>query len=78
VLVADQPDPAAGDFEANVNDIASLLAGRPTEKLFRTQLADPRAAIRDAFNAAPSLVSYVGHGDQGNWSSVFSFTDVPA
>ncbi len=36
VLVADKPDPAAGDFEANVNDIASLLSGRPTQKLFRT------------------------------------------
>ncbi len=78
VLVADKPDPDAGDFEANVNDIASLLSERPTQKLFRTQLvADPKAAVLDAFNTAPALVSYVGHGDQGNWSSILSFNDVP-
>jgi len=80
VLVADNPDPAAGDFEANLDDIASLLDTRPVHKLFLAQLgADTRPAILRAFDQGPALVSYVGHGDQGNWAAerIFSTLDLP-
>jgi hypothetical protein len=80
VLVADNPD-LAGDFEANLNDVASLLTARPTQKLFLTQLgAATRPAVLDAFNQGPALVSYVGHGSQGNWASetIFSTNDIPS
>ena len=80
VLVADNPD-LAGDFEANLNDVASLLTARPTQKLFLTQLgAATRPAVLDAFNQGPALVSYVGHGSQGNWASetIFSTSDIPS
>ena len=52
VLVADNPD-SAGDFEANQDDIASLLPSRPVEKIFLTQLGLARAA-KAAVLAAPS------------------------
>jgi hypothetical protein len=79
VLVADNPD-VAGDFEANLNDVATLLTARPTQKLFLGQLgAATRPAVLDAFNQGPALVSYVGHGSQGNWASeiLFSTSDIP-
>ena len=69
VLVADNPD-LAGNFEANANDIASLLPDRPVERIFLTQYgAGTRAAVLNAFNAGASLVSYVGHGSQALWAS---------
>jgi hypothetical protein len=69
VLVADNPD-SAGDFEANVSDIASLLPDRPVDRLLLTQLgAGARPAVLAAFDAGASLVSYVGHGSQALWAS---------
>jgi hypothetical protein len=69
VLVADNPD-KAGNFEANANDIASLLLGRQVERIFLTQLgAGTRSAVLGAFDAGASLVSYVGHGSQALWAS---------
>jgi hypothetical protein len=54
VLVADTPDPAAGDFEANVNEIATLFSARPVQKLFRRELGvDTKAAVIDAFDQGP-------------------------
>ena len=70
VLVADNPD-LAGDFEANANDIASLLTSRPVEKIFLTQYGpSTKAAVLGAFDSGPSLVSYVGHGSQALWANV--------
>jgi hypothetical protein len=69
VLVADNPD-LAGDFEANANDIASLLADRTVERIFLTQYGSAaRGAVLSAFDAGASLVSYVGHGSQALWAS---------
>jgi hypothetical protein len=69
VLVADNPD-LAGNFEANTNDIASLLPSRQVDKLFLTQLGSAtRGAVVAAFNSGAALVSYVGHGAQGAWAS---------
>jgi len=58
-----------------------LLTSRSTQKIFRTVLGtETKSAILDAFNASPALVSYVGHGDQGNWAAekILSFTDIPS
>jgi hypothetical protein len=86
-LVADNPD-TAGDFEANQNEIATLLPSRTVEKLYLTQLgaAGTKEAVRAAFDSGLSLVSYVGHGSSGLWASegilrspdVASFAPQPA
>jgi len=69
VLVADNPD-LAGNFEANANDIASLLPGRPLDRIFLSALGSgTRSAVLGAFDAGASLFSYVGHGSQGLWAS---------
>jgi hypothetical protein len=69
-LVADNPD-LAGDFEANQDDIATLLPSRPVEKLYLAQLGldATKAAVRNAFDSGLSLMSYVGHGSSGLWAS---------
>jgi hypothetical protein len=67
--VADNPD-LAGDFEANANDIASLLPGRQVDRIFLTALGSgTRSAVLNAFDRGASLFSYVGHGSQGVWAS---------
>jgi hypothetical protein len=69
VLVADNPD-KAGDFEANANDIATLLSGREVQRIFLTHYGvGTRAAVLGAFDAGAGLVSYVGHGSQALWAS---------
>jgi hypothetical protein len=70
VLVADNPD-VAGDFEANANDIASLMPSRPVQKIFLTQLGTTaaKAAVRNAFDTGAALISYVGHGSASLWAS---------
>jgi hypothetical protein len=71
VLVADNPD-RAGDFEADVDDIASgPLAGFPTEKISLGRLGTEatRSAIVAAFDRGASLMSYVGHGAPAVWAS---------
>jgi hypothetical protein len=69
VLVADNPD-VAGNFEDNVNNIAALMPGRPTQKLFLTQLgAAITPQILAGFDNGASLVSYVGHGGARIWAS---------
>jgi hypothetical protein len=78
VLVADNPD-LAGNFEANANDVATLLAGRQVDRLFLSQLGPAtRGAVLSAFDAGAALVSYVGHGSQGTWASegILRGTDV--
>jgi hypothetical protein len=69
-LVADNPD-TAGDFEANQDEIAALLPSRSVEKLYLARLGATatKAAVRSAFDAGLSLMSYVGHGSSGLWAS---------
>jgi hypothetical protein len=69
-LVADNAD-TGGNFEANQDDIATLLTSRPIEKLYLSQLgaAATKAAVRNAFDTGVSLMSYVGHGSSGLWAS---------
>ena len=68
-LVADNPD-LAGDFEANVRDIAeSFLAGRSQLLLLHQLGAGTRPAIQDAMNSGLSFLSYVGHGGAAVWAS---------
>ncbi len=86
-LVADNPD-LAGEFEANQDEIATLLPSRTVEKLYLTQLGTTatKAAVRSAFDSGLSLMSYVGHGSSGLWASegilrspdVASFAPQPA
>ena len=69
-LVADDPD-LAGDFEANVTDIAqSFLADRKPQLLLVSRLgAETRPAILDSLDAGLSFLSYVGHGGAAVWAS---------
>jgi hypothetical protein len=79
VLVADNPD-LAGNFEQNQDDIASVLQGRETQKLYLRNLgASLRSEITSAFDNGPGIVSYVGHGATAVWASenVFNNTDIP-
>ena len=70
VLVADNPD-AAGDFEANANEIAAtILAGRDVRKVFLSEKgASTRTEITHALDRGASLLSYVGHGSIAVWAS---------
>jgi hypothetical protein len=81
VLVADDPD-AAGDFEADVQDIrTSFLQGRETEVLKVRELGpSTRPAIQAAFDDGASLMSYVGHGGSAVWASenVWNSWDAPS
>ncbi len=69
-LVADNPD-VAGDFEADVRDIAqSYLTGRNPELLLLSELGSAtRPRILDALNSGLSFLSYVGHGGAAVWAS---------
>ena len=68
-LVADNPD-AAGDFEADAQDIAaSFLPGR-SEVLRLGELgAETRPRIQGALDSGLSFLSYVGHGGAAVWAS---------
>jgi hypothetical protein len=68
-LVADNPD-IAGDFEADVRDIAqSYFAGR-SDLLLLSQLgSQTRPGILDALNSGLGFLSYVGHGGAAVWAS---------
>jgi len=80
-LVADNPD-VAGDFEADVHDIAqSYLTGRNPELLLLRELgAATRPRILDALNSGLSFLSYVGHGGAAVWASenVWNSWDAPS
>ena len=69
-LVADNPD-IAGDFEADVRDIAaSYLSDRSPQLLLLNQLgSQTRPRILDALNSGLSFLSYVGHGGAAVWAS---------
>ncbi len=69
-LVADNPD-EAGDFEADIADIASsFLSGRnPESLLIRVLGAATRGEILADLNGGLSLLSYVGHGGAAVWAS---------
>ena len=81
LLVADDPDPA-GDFEADVRDVAeSFLAGRDVQVAHVRELgAGTRPVILDALNGGLSLLGYVGHGGAAVWASenVLNSFDVPS
>jgi hypothetical protein len=80
-LVADNPD-LAGDFEADVRDIASsYLAARNPELLLLSELGpEARPRILDALNSGLGFLNYVGHGGAAVWASenVWNSWDVPS
>ena len=68
-LVADNPD-IAGDFEADVRDIAQSYLARRSDLLLLSELgAQTRPAVLDALNSGLSFLSYVGHGGAAVWAS---------
>jgi hypothetical protein len=70
-LVADNPD-VAGNFEADAEEIATtLLADRPVERIYLSQLGttNARVAIAASFDRGAALMSYVGHGSIVLWAS---------
>jgi len=68
-LVADNPD-AAGDFEADAQDIASsFLAGRSEVLLLGELGLGTRPRILNALDSGLSFLSYVGHGGAAVWAS---------
>jgi hypothetical protein len=71
VLVADDAD-AAGDFEADAEEIAStLLPAVAQRKIYLGRLGteQARAETADAFDQGASLLSYIGHGGIHLWAS---------
>jgi len=78
VMVADDAD-AAGDFEADSEEIAAQLSGRDVERIYLSEVgaAGMRSAIVDSFDRGASLLSYVGHGGIALWASenVFGTSD---
>jgi hypothetical protein len=80
VLVSDNSD-AAGDFEADSEHLAAtLLADRPVDRVYLSQLGSGmRPAIAAAFDAGAGLMSYMGHGGIAIWASenVWNDWDVP-
>jgi peptidase C25-like protein len=80
VLVADNSD-AAGDFEADSEHLAAtVLADRPLDRVYLSQLGSGmRPAIAAAFDAGAGLMSYLGHGGIAIWASenVWNDWDVP-
>lgn len=70
VLVADNPD-SAGDFDADVQELASGLLARENPKtmhLSRLGVEATRGSIVEAFDSGASLLSYVGHGGIHLWA----------
>ena len=78
VLIADRPDPRAGDFEANAEELAAtLLSGHDVEKIYLDELgtAATHDSILSTFDEGASLVSYIGHGAMNLWSENILRTD---
>jgi hypothetical protein len=70
-LVADNPD-AAGDFEADAEDIAGLMGtGRDVERIRVRELGrdGTRGAVLSALDGGLGLLSYVGHGGVAVWAT---------
>lgn len=75
-FVADDYDPAAGDFVALSDSIADyyLPADYTKDKIYytvapNTTIATTQAAILNAMNAGRLLISYVGHGSTKWWAA---------
>jgi hypothetical protein len=72
----------AGDFDANISDIAeSYLAARGPQLIRLSELgAGTRPRILDALNSGLSFLSYVGHGGAAVWASenVWNSWDAPS
>lgn len=81
ILVADNSD-AAGDFEANAEEIAeSLLASRAVRKIYVGRLGGAATSeIVAALDDGASHLSYIGHGGIHLWAqeNIFNTGDVAA
>jgi len=77
LMVADEPDPTAGDFPADSDWlIANYLPPAFTAEtayLPDLGLASTRTAIINGINSGKLLVNYIGHGQPDLWSQPFIF-----
>lgn len=65
LLLADRPDPAAGDFPADSEQVAGLLpASLVLERLYldRLDLTTARTRLIAGINSGAGWVNYIGHG----------------
>lgn len=65
VMLADRPDPEAGDFPSDSDNVASALPpGYIVEKIYRSQLSlsQARQELFDQLNSGALLLNYIGHG----------------
>ncbi len=82
LMVADNPDPAAGDFPADSNWlIANYIPPSFTAQTAYVPnlgVAGTRNAIINGCNSGKLLVNYMGHGATNTWSSptIFSTTNI--
>ncbi len=71
VLIADRPDPRAGDFQANAEELAAtLLFGNEVHKIYLDELGTiaTHESVLQALDEGASLMSYIGHGAMNLWS----------
>jgi hypothetical protein len=71
VLIADNPD-TAGDFDWDADNLAeTVLSDQSVEEIHLSELGTTatRNAILNAFDAGPSIVSYIGHGGIELWAN---------
>ena len=82
VLIADNPD-SAGNFTADAEAAARRFpTGVDVHRIYLAELGATatRSAVLEAFDQAPSLVSYLGHGGIHLWASenLFNISQVSA
>ncbi len=82
LMVADNPDPAAGDFPADSNWLIANYVPpaftAQTAYLADLGVAATRSAIINGINSGQLLVNYLGHGSATSWSSseIFKTTNI--
>ncbi len=80
VMVADTPDPSAGDFPADSDWLAANYVPAPyvVDKVYRPDYPSTQAtrnAIRDRINNGCLIINYLGHGSTDSWGGPTFFTD---
>jgi len=73
LMVADDPDPAAGDFPVDSDSLASLIpSGYGVTKIHMYAESDAgqaRNSLLDGLNSGALLVNYIGHAGSQQWAS---------
>jgi hypothetical protein len=85
LAVADNADPAAGDFAQESDDLVAccILPPYQVQKVYlgvtHLTVADARSAIQSGINSGKLIVNYVGHASSTAWAAenLFTTNDVP-